>query len=117
MQLSVYSEDRSKVGVHTIEIKGSPADNPESSAAYTVELEIIDPCLSTILKISNPGKLTYTVGEGKMKIAFDVKVTGQSICKDYLIVELYLQPPNDIILSSLRYGLREIQFSIDTYEG
>ena len=76
LQLIVYGEDRSKVGIHTITIKGALESNLDESGEFQFELEALDPCLSSRLKISNPGELIYTVGEGNMIIPFDVEVVG-----------------------------------------
>ena len=52
-----------------------------------------------------------------MEIAFDIEVAGKSVCSDALDFSLYLEVPYDIVFSSIRYGLRDVQFSIETYKG
>lgn len=62
LKLSVNTKDRSKVGIHIIEIEGSPLEYPKLIEKYMIELEVIDPCYNTKLKIYDPGELTYTIG-------------------------------------------------------
>ena len=74
------------------------------SGEFQFELEAIDPCLSSILKIYEPGNLIYTIGEGNIIIPFKVEASGPVTCRNALEVEFSVEAPEGIIFSSIRFG-------------